>query len=260
MPFKFSENLEADTLESIDETFRPFYEETPEGKFVVSEKFKAMAGGWDGMSNSVEATRKENKELKGSRVDLSGLSEYGSTVDEIKAAFDGKVKELSDVIDSKKDLVNPEKIREQMREGISADLKAKDERIQGLEDQLYTTLVTNEAMTAISAEKGNTTLLMPWIQKSVKMFEQDGKLIPRVVDAEGEIRYGSTGNPMTVREYVQGMKKDKTFAQLFEADQLPGSGKKPSNLPTGSPNPGGHQRMQSAADKIQAGIDKMRRG
>lgn len=251
--FKFAENQTLESLDSVPDNLRGFYAEG-EGGYSIPEALAPAAEAWDGVNNANAAIRRENKSLKGGKVDLSALSAYGSSVDEIAETVNARITELSETIDSKKNLVNPEKIRAQMTEGFEETKKTYETRIGALEGQLYELKITREATDAIIAEKGNPKLLMPFITKQVKMIEEDGQLHARVVDEYGEIVYGATGLPMTVKELVSKMKTDKDYMPLFESKQTTGGGA-PTNRGN-APTPGVPVHERDAVSNIAAGLKK----
>ena len=255
MPFKFSENETVDDITDVDENLRPFYSEGEDGKHTIREEFKATTASWDGMVTANTRIRKDNKSLQGSKVDLSPLSAYGATVTEIAEAFATEKQGLSDIIDKKKDAPNPEKIKKQMAESFAEKEKSYKAKNDALQSQLYATLITNEVQSAISAEKGDAELLLPFVTNQVKMVEVNGQQAARVLDSDGDSRYGATGSEMTVRELVSSMRKDKKFAKLFMADVKQGGGPPSNQLPTSGPR--GKANL-SPAEKIQAGMEKRR--
>lgn len=255
MTFIFGQNETVTTLDDVDENLRPFYtKEEGEEAYKIKEDLVGIAKAWDGINNANAAIRKENKGLSGGKVDLSGLSEYGTTPAEILAAFTTKTKEMSDALDKKEGHVNPEKIRVEMKKAHTVELDAAHKQRDSYKDQLYTTLVTTEAMKAINEHKGNAKLLLKFVTEQVEMKDIDGKLEPWVLDEDGDRRMGGAGSYMTVPELVKNMKGDKTFAALFDAEVKAGSGPPNNRAPQGGPaeKPGKitpSQRLQNALDK-----------
>lgn len=252
--FKFAENQSVENLDGVPENLRGFYTEG-DGGYTINEALAPAAEAWDGVNNANHAIRRENKTLKTGKIDLGALSDYGTTVEEIAEAVNGKVTELSEIIDSKKNLMNPEKIRQQMTQGFEETKNQYEQRIGALTGQLYDVLARGEATDAIVAEKGNAKLLMPFITKQVKMIEEDGKMHARVVDEDGEMRLGAMGLPMTVKELVGKMKTDKDYMPLFESQQTTGGGTPPGRTPVGA-QPGVPVHERDAVSNIAAGLKK----
>jgi len=259
MTFKFSENEEVEDLSTVDETLRGFYVKKEDSNvFVINESLKAAAVSWDGMVGANATIRKENKQLKIGKVDLSVLSDYGTTPEEILEKFNSQKKELSDALDGKKDHVNPEKIRKEMKKSHDAELEQANKRADKYKDQLYDTLVTNVALSAINEHKGNAELLLGFVTKQVRMEDVDGKLVPRVIDEDGDHRIGGAGSLMTVAELVKDMRSQKKYGALFEADVNNGSGPPNNRSSSGGP-PSKGEKLSSQARIQRALEDRNRR-
>lgn len=256
MAFKFSDNETVTNIEDVPNELRVYYGQGTDGSFALKDDMKAAATAWDGMANANAKIRQDNKELQKGKIDLSPLSEFGATPQEIREAFNARISEMSDVIESKKDAVNPDKLRKQMTEAFEEKERLLVGRNEALQGQLYTTLVVNEAHKAISEHKGDAHLLMGFITESVKTVEENGKLVARVFDAEGDVRLGGTGLPMTVSERVAEMKRDPRYSKLFEADAKPGSNPPPNRLPGGMP---AQKKDKSSVEKIAAGLEAQQR-
>ena len=255
MTFIFGQNETVTTLDSVDENLRPLYtaNEAEDG-FVIKPEMVEIAKAWDGINKANVDIRKENKGLSGKKVDLSGLSDYGTTPTEILESFTTRTKELSDALDKKDGHVNPEKIRVEMKKAHTVDMDAAHKQRDSYKDQLYDTLVKNVAMDSISEHKGNAKLLLKFVTEQVVMKDIDGKLNPWVIDEDGDRKMGGAGSYMTVPELVKSMKGDKTFAALFDSEVNPGSGPPSSRSPQGGPTPPGGKI--SSGDRIQRALDK----
>jgi hypothetical protein len=255
MTFKFGENETVADLEVVDENLRPFYVKNEGSEaFTIREDLQGVAKAWDGINNANASIRKENKNLSTGKIDLAGLSEYGTTPAEILETFKTRTKEMNDALEKKEGHVNPEKIRVEMKKAHTAELEEVNKRAGSYKEQLYNTLVTNEAMKAISEHKGNADLLLGFVTKSVVMKDVDGRLEPWVIDEDGDRRMGGAGSYMTVPELVKNMKGEKKYAALFDADVTNGSNAPNNRSPSGGPQPAGQKR--SASDRIQAALEK----
>lgn len=264
MEFDFSENTSVADINSVPQDFRGLYVEGDDGKFTLgsdNEGIKSAVAAVTRLNQALKASRAESKAAKGKQIDLSSLSEYGDTPETIAETFNTRVTELNDALKKKPDADalqrQVEKIKHDLAEAHAGELRAKDARADALTGQLHTILVTNEAKTAL-AEAGaiDSELAEPFINKQVKVAEEDGKFSVNVIDAAGDIRYsGVTGAPMTIKELVEEMKQQDKFGPLFKSE-APGGGGKP---PLGSPKPGqgGTNTSQlSSIDKISAGLKK----
>ena len=148
MAFNFSENETVDSIEKVPAEFRAYYQAGEGGAHTIRDDMKPATAAWDGMAKANATVRQQVKDLSKGKIDMSPLSEFGSSPQEIRDAFDGRIQEMSGVIESKKGAVDPEKLRKQMTEGFEVKEKAHLERNQALQDQLYTTLVRDWAETS----------------------------------------------------------------------------------------------------------------
>lgn len=100
----------------------------------------------------------------------------------------------------------------------------KGER-DALKSQLEDVLVNNSIMSAISHAKGNHDLLMPHVRDHVKLFDEDGQQVARVIDKTGNPRIaGAKGDFMTIEGLLEEFKESETFAPCFEGSRATGSG------------------------------------
>lgn len=252
MAFNFSENETVDSIEKVPAELRGYYQAGEGGVFSIRADMKLAAGAWDGMAKATTTVRQQLKEAGKGKIDMSPLVEFGSTPQEIRDAVDGRIKEMSDVIEAKKGDVNPDKLRKQMTEGFEVKEKVYQERNQALQTQLYTHLVRDEAHKALSSEKGDPNLLMHLIEDTVKTVEENGTLVARVFEpGSDEPRLGNMGLPMTVTERVQELKRDDRFKVCFEADAKPGSNPPTQRVPGGMPR---EPVAKSSAQKITDGL------
>lgn len=220
---------ELENLNNVPAEFHGFYKK--EGDvFKLDAENPIVSGavkGIMGLNKALKAARNDAKSAKGKAVDISALSEFGQTPEEIKAAFETKISELQDAANSgdKKARLDLDKIKKEFAEQKAKELAERDTANQSLRTQLYDMLVVNEANSAITASKGNPKLLMPFIKQQVKVQEEDGKQVVVVVDDEGSIRMnGATQLPMTVSELIADMKSQKDFAAAFESEMKSGGG------------------------------------
>lgn len=94
-----------------------------------------------------------------------------------------------------------------------------------LKSQLENVLVNNSIMGAIAHAKGNADLLMPHVRDHVKLFDEDGELVARVVDKAGNPRIaGAKGDFMSIEGLLEEFKETTTFAPCFEGSRATGSG------------------------------------
>lgn len=255
--FSFADNATVSGIEVVPEGFRVFYEEADDGKFKLSDSSmaKAAISSISSLDKSLTDSRKEARDHKAKlgTMDLSPLSEYGESSEEILAGVNARIEELQGKVKGGKDAkVNLDKVREEMNKAHAVDLESKDKRITALSKLLHKELVVNAAMAAIVEAKGNSELLLPFVEKQAQVIEEDGKVSVVVTDSSGDRRFsGTTGATMTIVELVLEMKGQEKYGALFSSDAPKGGGTPPGG-PRGGPKPGGEKL--SPKDKISAGL------
>lgn len=104
-------------------------------------------------------------------------------------------------------------------------LSERNQRLSGAVDALTR---KQQATAAIAEARGAVELLLPHVLGHTKVKETDaGEFVVEVVDAAGQTRFGTDGNPMTVKALVEEMRGNETFARAFDGDGHTGSGKQP---------------------------------
>jgi len=256
MKFDFATNQTVDSIESVPQDFRGLYTEA-DGKYSLKSDdagVQSAVAAVVRLNEALNKSRGEVKTLKSGQVDLTPLSDYGSTPEEIAQAVADKVKTFEDELAKGEGAkLNLDKIKEDLAKAHANDLKSKDTRIEALTGQLYGMMVETAATSAIAAEKGDVELLMPFIKKQVAPVEEDGKFKVFVVDSDNERRYsGTTGVPMTIKELVAEMKGQEKYGKLFESETPSGPGFKPGARKT-MQTPG---KELTSVQKISAGLSK----
>ncbi|QYW02109.1 virion-associated protein [Stenotrophomonas phage Sonora] len=257
MDFEFAP---VESLDKVPEQFRALYGQQAgeDGKFAVADSFKAVADSVNGFNKSNKTLRSQ---LKTSAVDLSPLAEFGGTPAEIAEAVKNALSEASTNKngDVQKQI---DAAKAGLLAGHTKELEKHTARNQALQTQLYGLMVENAATAAVAELKGIPELLMPFIKNQVKVVEENGEFKAQVVDGQGEVRYGSTGSPMTIKELVGEMKSQEKYGRLFESEQQPnrgGGGFQPGAGRT--QNPGRQPAAdRSANDKISQGLAARMRG
>lgn len=249
MEFDFPESVES--IDKVPEQFRPVYTEGENG-FQLNESYKGIAEAVTGLNKSLKAARAEAKNAKGKQVDLTPLSDFGETPEEIHQNIQAQIEELQQQASKGKD-IDPEKIKADLAKGFTKERDQLTTRNQALQNQLYSLLVENSATQAVAEEKGIPELLMPFIKNQTKTVEEDGEFRVYVTDEQGDVRYsGITGEPMTIKELVKEMKGNERFGRLFESEAPSGGG-----TPPGAParrQPQGKKEL-SSNEKISAGLN-----
>lgn len=253
MEFDFSKPVT--NIDAVPKDFQGLYSQSDDGKVSLRTDDPGVAAATAailGLNGALVASRAEARNAKGNRVDLSALADYGSTPQEIAEAVQSRITEAGK---NKNTAVEEQvaRIREELSQKHAGDLTAKDKINEALRGQLYTHLVTSEAVKALS-EAGaiDPDLILPMLKTQVGVVEENGGFDVRILGSNGDPRYSTaTGNPMSIPELVAEMKGNDKFGPLFKSEKQPGGGKLPGNS--------SHNRQQeelSSVGKISAGLVK----
>lgn len=228
--FDFEKNQAVETLEPVDPQFHNFYQEnadTEVGGYILKDtpEVKSAVAALTGAAKALKAARTEAQGFKGKAVDLSALGSYGASVEEIAAGVQAKIEgyeaELAKGGDAK---INLDKLRSEMSAAAQKGRETDAATILELHSELHNLLVTN----AIREASGDDyELVAPFVEKIAKVVEVDGKRQAVIVDAAGDIQYNGVGAPMSIREFVAGMKSNEKLARLFSSQAPRGGDTKP---------------------------------
>jgi hypothetical protein len=245
--FDFSKHktgVEQATYDAMPDDVKPYYEKSADGKYAVSAValplVDTLLGVVAGIRDERGKVTRLNTENAGRRLltdAFEGIaSELGLKVEDGKTVADAikaHVDALTLATKNGKDVqINLEKIKSDFKIELANAVKAKDTEIGGMRGSLEKYLVDAAATAALAAEKGNTTLLMPHVKSQVKVVaDAEGNYGVRVVDAQGNVRFGANAQEMGIADLVTEMKANKTFAGAFESTQAGGTGARPGNQP-----------------------------
>lgn len=246
MDFNFEQNQTVEALDKVPADFQSFYVEK-DGKFNIDERFKNV-------TKSIDGLNKTNKTLRGNdktaRDTIAAWSALGESPDAVSA----QLADLNEKL-AKGEKINPEKIKQEITASFDGKIKEKDAKIEGLTNAVRKHLITSVASAAIAESKGSIELLLPHIERQVKMVEDKGEFKVVVVDSDGETRYGSGGSPLTIAELVQSMKADKVYGRAFESETPGGGGANPKGTQNPTRQPAKAEDM-TPVDRISAGLKK----
>lgn len=257
MDFDFTKNtqVEADKFESVvPEQFRGAYAQNEDGAYVISPTAKGLVEAVSGLNKSLKASRQEAKDYRSKAVDLGPLSEFGETVEDIKANIQTKIDELQQSLAKGDDAkLNLDKVKADLQKAFDSQLGKKDEKLQGMQASLEKYLISSAASEALAKHKGVPDLLMPHVHSQTKVVrDASGEYRAVVVDKEGDARISTTtGQEMTVSELVAEMKSSEVYGRAFESEAPRGGGTPPGG--GGGRKPTGEM---SATQKIAAGLSK----
>ncbi len=219
-----------DAIDSVPEAVRGLYKET-EGKFLLDvEPVEGYA--LEDISGLKNTLGKELTLRKRLEKDVQRFKDIDP--DKAREAL-AKLEELGN-FDPAKDadkIVNErlEAAKRQIVEKHGEEIKTREGRIGALTKTVEALLVDQVATAALAEAKGSVELLLPHVQRHTRVREDsNGKFIVEVVDKDGNARIGnSKGDPMTITDLVQEMRKSETFGRAFEGVGQSGSGKRQDN-------------------------------
>ena len=202
-----------------------------ESQAVSYEDFKALQEEKERMAKYLE---KANKEAKNYRLKAKDYEEIGMSPEEIKELREKQDRAKQRELEKKGDW---EKLKSQLTEQFEQERQQYESQLTKMKKSMETTLVQKEVLGAISKHEGIPTLLEPHVKSAVQLVEEeDGSMVPRVIDSDGSPRFNTKGDYMSVDEYVASLREHEDFGVAFRGRQASGSGSKSSSS-TGGQRP-----------------------
>lgn len=262
-----------ENIETVDENLRDFYKplDSGGGYILNAEPSNGYAiENVEGLKSALgkERTEKKDYEKKYTAlskqfegVDLEDLTKAKTEFESLQKKYEelskldpeseaaklaeAKIKEIEDKSNTK--LTAKQKEWQKLHE---QEVGSRDTQISNLTSQLKGLMIDNTATNAL-AEAGivpeHLELILPKVTGAMRLEEEDGKLTPVVVDAEGNPRVRSDGQNMTIADLIPEFQAK--WPSSFTVQSKSGGGMKPSK-PAGGPKPG----EKNANDKILAGL------
>jgi hypothetical protein len=210
MPLPF----QVESIDAVPEAQRSLYKET-NGKFVLD------VDGYEDPTNLKSALQKEREAAKTATKQAQAWAALGKTPEEIQALVEAQAQAERDklVKGGEWDKLKAQMLEQQTkeREQLESKLKAKDSAIERH-------LVDAQATAAIAAAKGVPALLLPHVKASVRVVEDGGEYVVRVVDAAGNPRVDAKGEFLSIADLVGEMRQSEIFGRAFEPTGTTGSG------------------------------------
>lgn len=223
-----------ETIDSVPEAVRNLYKET-DGKFILDvESVEGYA--LEDISGLKSTLGKELTLRK--RLEKDVLKFKDIDPDKAREAL-AKLEEIGNLDPTKEaDRIANERLevaKRQLLEKHTGEISARDSKIGSLTKTIEGLLIDQAATAALAEAKGSVELLLPHVQRHTRVREQDGRHIVEVVDKDGNARIGNAkGDPMTISDLVQEMRKSEAFGRAFEGLGQSGGGTPPAN--SGNPN------------------------
>jgi len=266
MKFDFTKNRTVATLDGVPENFRAFYEQA-EGEDGFNLKTDAVTtaavAAISGLNRSLTAARADVEAAKKTNTaDLSALSAYGTTIEEIAAGVEKKVTELTEQKDYNQRSVS-ERISQIQKEHTAAIQKLttdKDAEISAKDETLHNYMLDQSVTQAAQTWPGlNPVLVAPFARKQMAVKQIDDQVRVVVLGNDGEARYSKlperAGELMRPDELLAEMSEQADYKQLFPSKQaVQGGGAQTARVPVGVRRTDATAKM-TPAQKITAGLN-----
>jgi hypothetical protein len=254
MEFEFASNATVETLESVPEHIRPFYNtEAGESGFALRDDLKSAANAFDALNKSLSSSRKMEKKMKDEK--LTPWLALGESPDAVRLQIEELTAQVKD--GAKGTGVNLEKMKlefEAAKKTIQDEANVDKDKMRG---DLQKHMVEGQAAQAIAGAKGDVELLMPHVIRQAKLIQDDGRWQVRVVDAAGDPRGDGKGGFMGVTDLVAEMRTSKSLGRAFDADDKSGAGSGGEGGDAGRPGAAGRGgEALTATQKIAQGLNK----
>jgi len=278
MEFDFNENAQVSDISAVPEKYRGLYQEADDGQgntvYALSDAAKPLAEAYMGVNNSLKDVQNKKKQANDESAErrrkLQGVEESlraaGFELDDNKDLSEQLKGALDDLTSKAKNgeqiKVDMDKVKADADKRVNEVSQAKDGEIEAMQSALHKHLVSDQAVRAISEQRGTPELLQPIVERYAKVVntgkDQNGTPQYQVVvtDEDGDARSDGKGGYMGVADLVAEMKTNEKFARAFESETPSGTGSQPGTM-NRSPAQGqrGRDNMTSR-DKIASGLNK----
>ncbi len=191
--------IKSDSLTDIPTNYQSLYTEMEEGGVTLDP---ALAAKLDNSGLATALDKERSNGLKASR-ELKDWRALGESPDQVRASLENLERTAEEAV------------------VVIDDLRARNHQY----------LVTTAATEALLAAGGSVELLMPHLEKSVRV-EADGATPElRIIGPDGEDRRQGEEGYMTVQDLVEEMRASPVFARGFDPVGNRGSGMDPASLP-----------------------------
>lgn len=244
-----------DDVQAVPQEYRGLYKKGENG-FSLDEK---LAKRMD-VSALTGSLRKERQAKTDLEKLVKGFRELGlgDTPEEalaaIKAAQEGGDDEEGGDEGGKLSKIRA-KHKQELEEAVRKAVGQKDEQLARMDRALRKNMVEREAVAALAKHKGSEDLLLPHVASRLKLIEEDGEFVVRVVDRDGDVESDGRGEPKTVDALVAEMRADAKFSRAFEGSGKGGGGAQGVRQVRREGGDGGAQ--MSSQDKISQGLRQL---
>ena len=224
--------LTVEKLDAIPETLRSHYK--PEG-----DKFRLDLDGYEDPVALKSALDKERRAARDGSREVAAWKALGKTPEDIAALLEEREQAEREKLSKAGEW---DKLKGQMTEQHQAEIAKREQAASALRGQLERHLVDAAATSALAAAEGSPELLLPHVKAKVRVVEEAGEFLVRVVDAAGNPRVDAKGEFLSIAELVSEMRQNPVYAPCFPKAQ-------------GSNAPGGHQAPRGGGNGPKGRID-----
>jgi len=243
----------------LPEAVQKEYTKRDDGTFMLDVEVTQGFGleNVDGLKKALEAERGTARKLTATLKSFEGLDPAAA-----RAAV-AKVVEM-EKWDPEKEVAEKIKAREeQLVKKHQDELTAVKGKADSYFNQMKQDKVTAAITAAVTEHKGSVDLLLPIIERHVKLREADnGTLVVEVVDDKGQPRVGDgQGNPMTIPQFVAELRSTDRFARAFDGTGSTGSGAGGGSAGGGGgPGPKGRTTKTITSKEIGSNLEAVASG
>ena len=216
--------LVIDSLESVAEPMRGLYQ--PDG-----DKFRLDVAGIEDTTGLKSALQKEREAAKTATKQATAWASLGKTPEEIQALLEAQAQAEHDKLTKNGEW---DKLKAQMTEQFGTERAQLQTQLKTKDGAIERYLIDAQATAAISELKGSSALLLPHVKASVKVVEDGGEYVTRVVDAAGNPRVNAKGDFLTIHDLVSEMRQSDVFSRAFDSSGASGGGAQGGGQGTGS--------------------------
>jgi len=209
------------SLDSVPEAYKASYTKVGDVFILGKIKIEDTAG----LKSAAQARADERD---AARAEVRAAKDAGFTLEEWNEYQASKETKVADDLKKKGDWETNEK---RIRDANKVALDAKDAEIARKDKALHSEMIVSRATKALveaGANEQGLDWLTPKLVGALKIVDEGGTLIPRVVDESGEVRRNASGNPMTEQELAAEFKSNEKYGSAFKASGAGGTGSQPN--------------------------------
>src|SRR5262249_55411052 len=159
-----------DDLSAVPEAYRSSYQKSADNKYILTELEIPDDKDVAGLLSKRDELLRENKAFKDKYKDIDP-DQYAQLRKEADRAKRDELEKTGQW----------QALERQLLDKHAVEVKGKDERIGQLMGAIELSMIDSAATAAIVAAKGSPALLLPAVRQSVRIFEEDGKFVPKVI-------------------------------------------------------------------------------